>query len=186
MIKLRAFEDVDCDRLISWIPDARFLLQFSGPRYTFPLTREQISKTIKKTEKTPPEHFMFKAVLLPEERVVGHIEFMDVDYDKLSAMLARVLIGDPDARGKGYGKQMVNAAVNYGFNNIGLNEIILGVFDFNHSAISCYEKTGFKAYEFRENSRRYQLEQWNSVMMKITRNDWVLSHQTACQIVPAL
>jgi len=37
-IRLQAFEEGDFDRLIAEVPDGRFLLQWAGPKYTYPWT----------------------------------------------------------------------------------------------------------------------------------------------------
>ncbi len=119
-----------------------------------------------------PSHFMFKAIHVAEEEVVGHIELMAVDYDKRTARLGRVLIGPNEIRSKGYGKQMINAALKFGFEELNLNETDLGVFDFNTSAIRCYQKIGFQQYEIRQNASKFDDELWTLVMMKLTKERW--------------
>lgn len=169
MIKLRKFEEADIPRLIGWVPDARFLLQWSGPQYSYPLDREQLLDTLEKTQGDKPSHFMFVAVHQPSGTVVGHIELMAVDYGKGTTQLGRVLIGDPTERSKGWGTAMVIEALNYGFKTVGLNEIWLGVFNFNQSAIACYAKLGFVECEFLKNAREIDGEKWNLIKMKLDR-----------------
>jgi RimJ/RimL family protein N-acetyltransferase len=46
-------------------------------------------------------------------------------------------------RNKGLGQFMLMKLLEFGFNEIGLNRIGLGVFDFNKPAINCYKNAGF-------------------------------------------
>lgn len=75
-------------------------------------------------------------------------------------------------RGQGYGNQMIHAALKFGFEDLNLNEIDLGVFDFNSSAIRCYQKIGFQQYDVRQNARKFNDEEWTLVMMKLTKEFW--------------
>ncbi|MBS0661997.1 MAG: GNAT family N-acetyltransferase, partial [Verrucomicrobia bacterium] len=156
---------------------ARFLLQWAGPFYKYPLDAAQLLATFEKTKGARPAHYMFAAVDNLSGTVIGHVELMAVDHEQLTAMLGRVLIGQIEERGKGYGVAMVAQALDYGFNTLSLSEIRLGVFDFNKSAILCYKKLGFSEFEFRPNARQFESEFWNLIMMKLNRTDWlVLNH----------
>ena len=100
MLELRKFTESDYDQLISWVPDARFLMQWAGPKYRFPLNHAQLCETLKKSESKLPSYYVFKAIQVPNNDVIGHIQLMDVDYKKLTCMLGRVLIGVKDLREK--------------------------------------------------------------------------------------
>jgi RimJ/RimL family protein N-acetyltransferase len=177
-IELRSFQEDDIPRLIGWVPDARFLLQWAGPFYQYPLDRAQLLATLERTKGEQRLHYMFAAVDPALSRVVGHIELMSIDYEKRIAMLGRVLIGEADGRGKGLGKAMTAQVLDYGFNQLGLREIQLGVFDFNRAAIRCYEKLGFSQYEFRKDARQFEGEFWSLIMMKLSKDVWLeLRHQ---------
>lgn len=43
MITLHYFEQEDFDQLIEWSGDAEYLLQWAGPQFHFPLSKEQLS-----------------------------------------------------------------------------------------------------------------------------------------------
>ena len=111
MIELRAFEETDIPRLLGWVPDARFLLQWAGPQYKFPLDASQLLQTLATTKGDRPSCFMFKALRKVEGDVVGHIELMKINYDEGTAQLGRVLIGSPQRRGHGLGRAMVESAL---------------------------------------------------------------------------
>ena len=173
MIKLRKFEAADISRLLGWIPDARFLLQWAGPQYKYPLDVVQLLAAIEKTMGKRPLHYMFAAFHQMTGTVVGHIELMSVDYEKKTALLGRILIGPTEVRGKGWGTAMVAEVLKFGFNILGLTEINLGVFDFNQPAINCYKKLGFTEYEFCENARQFEGQWWNLIMMKLDKKTYL-------------
>ncbi len=167
MITLEKFEANDIQRLIDWIPDADFLLQWSGPKYDFPLDHMQVGKTLAETKGTHPSRFMFKAIL--NGVTVGHIELMAVDYSIKHAVLARVLIGATNHRGKGWGKTMIQLVLHIAFHELGLDNIDLGVFKFNTAAIYCYGELGFKTYKTIVNTED---DKWTLFRMNLNRNQW--------------
>ena len=133
MLTLEKFETSDLERLIDGVPDADFLLQWSGPKYVFPLDAKQLTATLELTQADRPSHFMFKAILYGE--TIGHIELMGVDYVEKRAVLGRVLIGPKQYRGQGWGKMMIQLAPHVAFDDLGLVKIDLGVFALNEPAI---------------------------------------------------
>jgi RimJ/RimL family protein N-acetyltransferase len=173
MLELRTFEKDDCEHLTKWIPDSRFLLQWAGPQYSFPLTVAQLEDTFRKTQKASPEHLMFKAVLSGNEEIVGHIELMRIDRKRRGAHIGRVLICNPENRKKGYGSTMVSQMVGLAFNAMDIKELCLNVFDFNKPAIACYTKIGFRFYDSMDSPRIIKGEHWNLISMKLSKDYWL-------------
>lgn len=171
MIELETFRREDFDRLISWIPDARSLQVWCGPRYTFPLDHAQLGKSLAETEGEDPPHLMFKAVERPGGRAVGHIELLRVDYEQGTAWVGRVLIGPPELRGQGYGTGMLNRLVEHAFGPLGLETLGLGVFDSNLPAIKCYTGVGFRQVGVKEGLVRFGDEAWDLILMRLNKAD---------------
>ncbi|NQT63790.1 MAG: GNAT family N-acetyltransferase [Candidatus Marinimicrobia bacterium] len=168
MITLEKFEAKDIQRLIAWVPDADFLLQWSGPKYVFPLDVKQLTATLEMTRAEHPSQFMFKALL--DGTTIGHIELMAVNYVEKSAVLARVLIGPKQYRGQGWGKMMIQLALHFAFDDLELEKLNLGVFAFNKSAVQCYKQFGFKIYKTIPNRKN---EGWTLLRMNLNRSDWI-------------
>lgn len=53
-------------------------------------------------------------------------------------------------RGKGYGKEMLQLALEYAFGKLKVNKVTLGVFGNNSQAYYCYKAVGFKDIEQAE------------------------------------
>lgn len=167
MLKLEPFSPNDFQQLIDWIPDASFALQWGGPAFTFPLTVEQLENYLKDSNEINASKYIFKAVEESTNSVIGHISIGNVDRINESARIGKVLIGNSDSRGKGYGTQLMLAALKVAFEELKLHKVTLGVFDFNASAIRCYEKVGFKKEGLLRDARKNGDEYWNLIEMGI-------------------
>ncbi len=159
-----------------WATDVRFLMQWAGPVFEFPLDYCQLDAYLAGTEGEKPGRVAWKAI---DDRaaVVGHIEIDHIDYGRRRGALSRVLIGAPDLRGLGLGRELVGEAVRRGFEELGLAEITLSVFDFNRPAIRCYEAIGFRSFHAREGAVAIGDERWNALFMRLTRTMWKGSHE---------
>ncbi len=165
VLKLARFEERDMSQLISMIPDSRFLLQWAGPKYKFPLDADQLKETLVKTKGDLPTFQVYKAVQGKSKGTVGHIQLMEIDYQSSTCILGRVLIY-PDFRGKGLGSEMVRLAVAEAFEKIGLRDVTLGVFNFNTSAIATYKRVGFIEYYYKKAARQFENEFWDIIKMR--------------------
>jgi RimJ/RimL family protein N-acetyltransferase len=166
LINLLEFTEKDFPRLIAEIPDPRFLLQWAGPKYTYPLDARQLGETMEKTAGEKPAFRVFKAVLADRLETAGHIQLMKINYETRSCALGRVLIFQK-FRGNGIGEKMVKACVRIAFDELNLKEIRLGVFDFNVAAIGLYKKIGFSKFRVDDGVRGFQNERWNLIRMKL-------------------
>ena len=134
MITLQKFGPPDYSTLINWVDNPEFLMQFAGPAFSFPLTAVQLDALASDASK-----HLFK-VVDEQEKTIGHAE---IHLTENSCYLARIVIGEPQLRGRGLGKLIVRELLEYAFINLGQPKVELTVFDWNTSAIKCYEKLGF-------------------------------------------
>ena len=102
------------------------------------------------------------------DKPIGSVYFRDIDYDKKEAEYG-IFIGEDDERGKGYGSETVKLALDYAFNVINLESIILRVFADNKSAIKSYESAGFKFDRIERNFIESESGTRDLVFMKIKK-----------------
>ena len=171
-IELKPFERNDFLRLIDWIKTPEFLLQWAGAIFTFPLDESQLDIYLRGSQGDPPLRKIYKVINTSDRRAIGHIELNDIDLRNKTAMVCRVLIGEPSLRGKGVGPQMLKELIEVGFGQFGLHRIDLLVFDFNQAAIRCYEKVGFRKEGHIRESRKIGNEYWSLYQMSILEHEW--------------
>ena len=65
------------------------------------------------------------------------------DVNDKSVVRFGFVIVSPEIRGKGYGRKMLELAIDYAKKEFGAKKITLGVFENNPKAQHCYESLGF-------------------------------------------
>jgi len=93
-------------------------------------------------------------LLEPEHCLIGITGLYNIQWVPRNAEL-RIIIGEEDVLGKGYGTEAVLLLVEYGFDKLNLHRIYLGCNASDERANKCYLKSGFVLEgTFRDNSFR--------------------------------
>ena len=163
-VELVKFERDSFDQLIAWASDPEILMQFAGPDFVFPLTREQLEKSINE-----PLRRSFAVRLNSTMQIIGHAEIY-INND--NAHLCRILIGDETMRGKGIGQQIVQELLRISFHELNCKNATLNVYDWNKMAINCYTRAGFQVSNDPKNSSKIAGETWISSKMFLDRESW--------------
>ena len=88
----------------------------------------------------------------------------------------KLFIGDENNRSKGYGKEILKLLLDYGFNYLNLNNIMLTVKSFNERAINCYQKVGFKEIGRRRKSYFLNGKYYDDIYMDILAEEFKESY----------
>ena len=164
MIRLEKFDKADYPHLIFWVDSEEMLMQFAGPVFNFPLTVEQLDKSLHDANR-----FAFKVLEISTNSIIGYAEiYLTAD----SAFLGRLLIGEKKYRGKGLGGQIVTQLLNYSIINLEQTRSELNVFNWNIAAIKCYEKAGFMMNPGKISSRRIKDQTWVVLNMTLDKDKW--------------
>jgi RimJ/RimL family protein N-acetyltransferase len=170
-VRLEPFGPADFTRLIGWVsagaPES--LLQWAGPRFTWPLDAAQLESYLEPTRAAPPTRLVWRA---DDEAGApfGHVELTAIDREHRSAALSRVLV-DPTRRGEGRSRAMVAAALAVAFGDLGLHRVELRVFDFNTPALRCYESLGFGREGVMRDARRVGDTYWSIVCCSLLADE---------------
>jgi RimJ/RimL family protein N-acetyltransferase len=167
-VHFRLFDPKDYPRLLDAIDTPQALAQWAGPFFRFPLDRAQLEAYRASATGEASARRIYTACD-GTGQPVGHIELNDID--GYAARLCRVLIDAP-FRGRGLGRAMVRQALHIGFDELGLQRIDLGVYDFNTAAIRCYELEGFVKEGHLRQARRVGDEIWSTDLMGILEGEW--------------
>ena len=162
MIQLELFKEPDFLILINWINTEEEQMIFSAEIFSFPITNEQLKNYLNKKNR-----IIYKVIDKNSKEVIGHAELNNINYKSKNARICRVLIGDKKYRNKGYGTQTMNALIKIGFDELKLHRIDLGVFDFNKSAIKCYQKCGFEIEGLLKENILIKGKYWSTYNMSI-------------------
>ncbi|HVF80655.1 MAG TPA: GNAT family protein, partial [Flavisolibacter sp.] len=157
-------------QLISWIDSEELLMQFAGPEFRFPLTKEQLDKSVNDSNR-----YAFK-VVDAEQETIGHAE---IYLTENSACLCRIIIGEKELRGKGVGQLIVRLLLNFAFTELNQDKAELNVFDWNTTAIKCYEKAGFVVSPSKKLERTVNGKVWTAVnMVKARKPEDTVKHSS--------
>ena len=113
----------------------------------------------------------FAIIRAEDDKLIGNCGIQAIDQSRQCAEVG-LFIGDEENRNKGYGQDVLNTLLNYGFNYLNLNNIMLKVFSFNEGAISCYKKVGFKEIGRRRQSYYLKGKFYDDVFMDILREEF--------------
>jgi RimJ/RimL family protein N-acetyltransferase len=171
-IKLQPFTEADIDQLMAWVSSEKFLLQWAGPGFSFPLDRGELERNLVKAPQESPTYLIYKAVDSATGKTVGHGELLGIDRQNRSATAGRILVGPIQLRGQGVGAQIVSALLQIAFQELSLHRVVLRVLDFNKAGIRCYEKVGFRGEGLLRDVYKVGDQYWSLRQMSILEDEW--------------
>jgi RimJ/RimL family protein N-acetyltransferase len=121
---------------------------------------------------------IFTIVDLESDCAIGRCLLFAVDHIDRSAMIG-LFIGDKTFWGKGYGQEAMQLLLEYAFDLLNLNSVMLGVFEFNHRAIHAYEKLGFRVIGRRREARFIGGKAYDGILMDMLASELERKYLTA-------
>ncbi|KKB37335.1 GNAT family N-acetyltransferase [Bacillus thermotolerans] len=169
MINLISFTEKDIIGLLEEVDSERLMAQWSGRAYQYPLTEEHL-KEYMRIERAKGSYILKASDELTGE-TVGHIALREIDYVHELGRISYVLVYKKQ-RGRGIAKQLIEQILQLAFDELQLNRVSLGVFEFNKAAISCYEKFGFKKEGVQRQTCKVDGEYWDNIEMSLLKSEW--------------
>ncbi len=174
LIELLPLSREDFPVIVEWNRETspEFLTQWAGPVFSYPLTEEQLADFwASEKEKKDLSMYFYKIADSDTGHMIGVVELGKIDQQNHQARIGRFLI-NKQARGKGIAGIVLDKLFEFGFSDLGLHKITLGVFEFNKAAIAAYEKAGMKKDGLLRDHRRVGDKYWNLYEMSILENEW--------------
>lgn len=171
MIRLEFFTKDDFADLQKWINTEELMMNWAGGLFTFPLTEESLEWYISDTNTPESGAYVFKVLEESTGRVVGHISLGSLSQKNRSARITRVFLS-PETRGKGYCYHMIRAVAYFGFRELNLHRISLGVYSNNKDALNCYLKAGFIIEGTMRDNTFFNNEWFSLVEMSMLENEF--------------
>lgn len=165
---LRPFTEGDSDAMAEVIADPE-AARLTGSANRPPHTREQL-RAWYGSRGDHPDRLDLALVDRASGDVVGELVFTDWDEPNRSALF-RVAIG-PKGRDRGLGTEAIRLFLAYGFEDVGLNRVWLGVYTFNPRAIRVYERVGFVREGVEREALLHEGAWIDSVLMSVLAREW--------------
>jgi len=115
--------------------------------------------------------YSFGIILRDNNELIGNVSLVNIQHVNQTASL-RIFIGERENRNKGYGKEAIKIIIDYGFNTLNLNNIMLNVYSFNRNAIRAYEKIGFKKIGSRRKAIYKDGKFYDEIYMDILKEEF--------------
>ncbi len=175
LVRLSAAKTPDLrEAMARWSHDAEYMrqLNFGGvyPDLVIDYEREEQEESAE--DKSCRFDFAIRS--LADDRLIGECGLW-VGWTQQNAWLG-IGVGEPEYRGKGYGTDAMRLLVGYGFRELGLYRITLGVFGYNLRAIRSYEKVGFVREQIHRASIFRDGQRHDFYTMGLLRSDWESTH----------
>ncbi len=115
-------------------------------------------------------------VKLDNDELIGNCGIQSIDQVRQCAEVG-LFIGDEKNRGQGYGGEVLQLLLDYGFGCLNLHNIMLRVFAFNERAIACYKKAGFREIGRRRQAYFLHGKYHDEIFMDVLREEHILAGQ---------
>lgn len=102
---------------------------------------------------------------------VGTVGLFDIDRRNGTCELG-VGIMEPSRRGRGLGTEAVVLITDYAIDGLGMHNVQLRVFAFNHAGIRAYENAGFREYGRRREAWQHNGQRWDVIFMDVIASEW--------------
>lgn len=154
--------------IVKWVNDEIVTYyMFTGQK---PQNSEQVAADLKK-QLQKQDNVIFLVRDIETKELIGYTGLYDIQASARKAEF-RVLIGEKDFWGKGYGTEITELITYYGFDRLNLNRIYLGYAAENKGAGRTYEKAGY-IYEGTLRQAIYRNSKYyDSIEMAILRKDY--------------
>lgn len=159
-MNLRDYQETDAFEIIKWINNERDLKLWSANIYkNYPVTANDINNNYS-------SNCFWAKTLVDNNKIIGHLILRNPSVNKNIVRFGFIIV-DPSLRGNGYGRILLNMAINFARKDLHAKEINLGVFGINKNAYLCYKSVGFKEREVKKNAFYYNGEYWDLIEMSL-------------------
>lgn len=176
MLYLRPYKKDDARTILSWCEDENTFRKWTSDRYdSYPITERDMNYKYFDCNGDCAENDNFYPMTACDENgIAGHFILRYTGGHRHILRIGFVIIDDKK-RGHGYGKRMIQLALEYAFKIAGAERITIGVFENNLPAYYCYKAAGFRDVKSdQEEICELFGEKWKILELEINRNEYKL------------
>lgn len=146
-----------------------------------PNTRERIEAEYDKYGKEEPRHEVdFVIYERATLRPIGVTCLRDIDHVRGAAVFG-ISIGEKDCWSKGYGTETARLMLDYAFRVLGLHNVMLTTYSYNHRALGAYTRAGFREFGRQRECQRIGGRLYDVVYMDCLSAEF---HSPLAPVVP--
>jgi diamine N-acetyltransferase len=173
-IFLRPFGRDDLPYIQKWSSDAE-LRKLIGE--VAPMSRADTEKWYRELL-ADKDRVWFAIVVKKGDRVIGEAGLLRMFRPWRNTDMT-IIIGEKDARGKGYGKEAGHLLLSHAFEHLGFHRVSVGVVGFNKNAIRFWKSLGFKKEGVKRDEYFCDNKYSDFVLMSILENEFRKSTENA-------
>ncbi len=152
-----------------WFNDFRTLRTLGAMPH--PLTLEQEVQWYERAITRGDTDIAFTIYEKATSRPIGNTGLHDIDRRNRTALFG-ITIGEPDARGMGFGTEATQLMLDFAFTVQGLHNVMLHVHEYNLAGIRAYTKAEFKEFGRRRESHFMGGKYWDVIYMECLATEW--------------
>ncbi len=134
-----------------------------GLGHSGPFTREMEEHWFERAS-TSTDGVLFTIYEMESLRPIGTVGLDDINRHQLAATFG-ISIGEKSCWNRGYGTEATRLMLDYAFNLLGLQNVMLAVYSFNPRAQRAYEKAGFRVIGRRRRLIPLAGERYDEILM---------------------
>jgi len=164
----RPYYEDDLNFIFEWFNDPVVThYMFTGQK---PKTKDSIRETIMQ-DILSERNVVFMIVDKNSSETIGTVGLYDIHSTALKAEM-RIIIGNKEYWGKGYGTEITELITYYGFDRLNLNRIYLGVTGENKGGARAYQKAGYIFEGILKQDIYRNSQYYDSIRMAILRKEY--------------
>lgn len=134
-------------------------------------SEKKLKEFLEKRSENASNSFRFSIRTLEDDKLIGGVGLWVISWTHAEAWLG-ISIGERDYWGRGYGTEAVRLILQYGFLELNLRRISLGLHAYNERARKSYEKIGFVMEGRMRGEGWRDGVHYDSLWMGILREEW--------------
>lgn len=170
MMKIRIHKKIDIPYRVAWLNDPK-VNKYLGDELGKRTSLKKQKKWFKNYQKDKNKKFF---TILFNNKPIGVVGLSNISKQNKNADLF-IMIGENDFRGKGISKEAMKWIIEYGYNNLKLHKINLGVIEDNKIAVNLYKKLGFKVEGKMIDEVYHKSRFYNFLSMALFKKDYKAS-----------
>jgi RimJ/RimL family protein N-acetyltransferase len=140
-VRLRLLEEADLPRTLVWRNQEHIRRWFV---HSDVITPEQHRRWFESYRERDDDFVFVIEETLDACRPVGQVSLYRIDWARRRAEYGRLMIGPPEAAGRGLAREATRVLIDYATTALGVREIELEVFADNAAALAIYTACGFR------------------------------------------